>query len=75
MQLELFPKKATLKYEVTFDKYQEVDASSFEISFIAPKENDAAKFLDLILTKKPDFITNYSIKPKQVKFLTQETNQ
>jgi len=73
MQLELFPKKATLKYEVTFDKYQEVDLSSFEISFIAPKDNGSTKYLDLILTKKPDFITNYSIEPEQVKFLMQET--
>jgi YbbR domain-containing protein len=73
ISLELFPKKATLIYEVAFDKYQEVNKSSFEISFLPPKENDAeVMYLDLILFKKPNFIKNYSIEPKQVKFLTQQ---
>lgn len=65
--IELFPKTAIIRYEVAFENYQDIDAQSFTISCVYPK--DSAKTLDLVLSNKPTFIKNYSIEPKEVTYL------
>ncbi|HIP49131.1 MAG TPA: YbbR-like domain-containing protein [Lutibacter sp.] len=68
--LELFPKTAVIKYEVTFENYQDISSKSFTISCSYPK--DSTKTLDLVLIKKPNFIKNYTIDPKEVTYLIQQ---
>lgn len=65
--IELFPKTATLKYEVAFENYQDIDTQSFTISCVYPK--DSTKTLQLVLSNKPDYIKNYSIEPKEITYL------
>lgn len=71
--IELFPRTATIKYEVAFDKYQDINENSFTISCDFPK--DSIKKLDLFLESKPNFIQNYSIQPKKVSYLIQKTKK
>lgn len=69
-QLELFPKTATIKYEVAFENYQDINSKSFTISCSYPK--DSSRTLDLILVKKPNYIKIYTIDPKEVTYLIQK---
>jgi len=71
IQLELFPKTVIIKYEVTFENYQDVNADSFEISCDYPKENSQKKKVKLKLISKPNYIKNYSLNPNEVTYLIQ----
>jgi len=68
--IELFPKMATIKYEVAFENYQDIDSKSFTISCKYP--NDSTKTLKLSLINKPNYIKNYTIEPKEVTYLIQK---
>lgn len=70
VHMELFPKIATIKYEVTFDNYQKIDSTSFHLTCKYPTENSRSKKkLELFLSDKPDFIKEYTIKPQEVTYL------
>ncbi len=61
--------KVILKYLVSFEDYKKINKNSFEISCQYPSETNNTTKATLILSKKPDFISTYSISPKQVSLL------
>ena len=61
--------KVILKYLVSFEDYKKINKNSFEISFQYPSDRFTPKKATLILSKKPDFISTYSISPQQVSLL------
>lgn len=73
VKLELYPKVANVKFEVSFDNYQKIDTSSFKLTCKYP-ETDTIKneVLELFLSKKPNFVKEYSIDPEKVTYLIQQ---
>ncbi len=70
IQMELYPKTTKVIYQVTFENYQKITEKSFTISCNFPTDTSDKKIvLPLIITQKPDFITDYSIQPKEVTYL------
>jgi hypothetical protein len=70
IQIELFPKTAVINYEVTFENYPKINDKSFVVSCDYLKNNTKNKeMLPLKVTKKPDYITNFSIQTKEVNYL------
>ena len=58
--------KVMLKYLVAFEDYKKINKNSFEISCQYPLDLLKTKKATLFLSKKPDFISTYSISPQQV---------
>lgn len=70
VQMELFPKTALIKYQVTFDNYQKITKNSFTVSCNYPTDNlSVNKTLRLQVDSKPSYITDFSIMPQQVTYL------
>ena len=70
IQMELYPKTAKVVYQITFENYQKITKKSFIISCNYPVKTEEGKtVLPLIVTHKPNFITDYSIQPKEVTYL------
>ncbi len=61
--------KVILKYLVSFKNYKKITAKSFEVSCQYPLDTFKTKKASLFLSKKPDFISTYSISPQQVSLL------
>lgn len=74
-KIELFPKNVKITYEVAFDQYQKINQDSFKVRCTSPNDSIESKTLDLELIKKPHFVTNYSLHPKEVTYLIQETKK
>jgi len=73
IKMELYPKVATIKYEVSFENYQKIDSTSFIITCDYPMDSlkhDEA--INLYLSKKPKYINEYSIEPQEVTYLIQQ---
>lgn len=68
-QIILIPKKTHITFEVAFKNYHLLDENSFEVSCILPDSLQTREMLDLEVTKKPDFIKNYSLQPAAVRYL------
>ncbi len=70
IQMKLYPKMAKVVYQVTFENYQKITEKSFIISCNYPVNTEEEKtVLPLMVTHKPNFITDYSIQPKEVTYL------
>jgi YbbR domain-containing protein len=70
VQMELHPKTANIKYQVTFENYQKITSDSFTISCNYPISNhDSITAIPIFVSKKPDFITEFTITPQQITYL------
>jgi hypothetical protein len=69
MQMAVFPSDAKIIYEFSFEDYKKIDASSFAVSCNYPGDTLNNSKLKLDLSRKPSFITDYSIHPKHVSYL------
>jgi len=66
--VDFTPKMAKLVYQVAFEDYEKITPESFAISCTYPKTALKSSQLNLVLSKKPTFVTKYSINPQQVKY-------
>jgi hypothetical protein len=71
-QIILIPKKTQITFEVAFENYHLLDENSFEVSCDLPDSIQAQEMLELKVTKKPDFIKNYSLQPATVRYLIKQ---
>ena len=74
VKMELYPKVATIKYEVSFENYQKIDSTSFILTCDYPMNdlNNNDETIELYLSKKPKYINEYSIEPQKVTYLIQQ---
>jgi len=70
IHLELFPKTAIITYQVAFENYQKITNTSFSVFCDYPTDGlHNNKSLMLRIGHKPNFITEYTITPRQVTYL------
>ena len=75
VKMELYPKVATVKFEVSFDNYQKIDTTSFKLTCKYPNDSiNKDETLELFLSKKPSFVKDYNIEPQKVTYLIQQLN-
>lgn len=73
VKMELYPKIAIIKYEVSFENYQKIDADSFVLTCDFPTDHvNTDEAISLYLSKKPEFIKEYTIEPEKVTYLIQQ---
>lgn len=73
VKMELYPKSAVVKFEVSFENYQKIDTTSFRLTCNYPiKGINKDETLELLLSKKPSFVKEYSIEPQNVTYLIQQ---
>ncbi len=70
IDIETFPKKVTLYFNVALKDYEKVKANQFLVSpDLANVDLNSAKRLHLIVKKHPDFVRNIRIEPSSVEFI------
>lgn len=73
IKMELYPKVASIKYEVSFENYQKIDDNSFVLSCDFPTDDvNTDEAVSLYLSKKPEFIKEYTIEPEKATYLIQQ---
>lgn len=73
VKMELYPKSAVVKFEVSFENYQKIDTTSFRLTCKYPIDSiNKDETLELLLSKKPSFVKEYSIEPQKVTYLIQQ---
>lgn len=73
IKMELYPKHASIKYEVSFENYQKIDDNSFVLTCDFPTDDvNTDEAVNLYLSKKPEFIKEYTIEPEKASYLIQQ---